>query len=167
MQHVHRLLRLVVHQIDRGQLGGDFRLGDAVQPFVHLIGEKIGRRAQQIHRHQPVRHAPDHLVAIRADRGEVDIVIEHRQAFHRRQLVGAAFEVKIGEGRAHVVLGGTGASSPEKFCGGDTQGLETRFAISSARNTARRACAAVCISSPIAAPAEAQPLQYLDACPSA
>ena len=151
----------MVHQIDGGQPGGDLRLGDAVQPLVHLIGQKIGGRPQQIHRHQPVGHAPDHLVAIRPDRGQVEIVIEQRQRIHRLHLVGAALEEQVDEGGAHIVLGDARRVLAVEILGRHPQGLQAVAPLAAAE-IERGQLAQGLQFQPVAAPAEAQPLQLLD-----
>ena len=159
--HLHGFLRLVIHQIDGGQPGGDLRLGNAVQALVHLIGEQACRGAQQVHRHQPVRHAADHFIAVRPDRGQVDIVIEQRQGIHRLQLVGAALEIEFGEGGAHLVLCHARGVLADEILGCHPQGLEA-FAVLAAPEIQRRQLAQGLHFQLIAAPAEAQLFQLLD-----
>ncbi len=157
----HRLVGLVVHQINGGQLGRDLRLGDAVQALVDLIGQQIGGRSEQVHRHQPVGHAADHFIAVRPDRGEVEIVVEQRQRIHRLHLVGAALEEEVDEGAAHIVLRHPCRVLALETLSRDPQGLQALAPLAMAE-IERSQLAQGLELQPIAAPAETQSFQLLD-----
>ena len=76
---VQRRLRLLVHQIDHGQPRCDLRPRHAVEALGDLVFEQVGGRPQKVDRDQAVGHAPDHLVAVRTDRRQVDEVVEDGQ----------------------------------------------------------------------------------------
>ena len=78
---------------------------DAVEALVDLMIQKLFGRRQQVDRHQPFGQAADHLVAVAADRRQLDEIVEQGERLDGRHGVRLAAEEQVVERAAHVVLG--------------------------------------------------------------
>ncbi len=107
--------RFVIHEIDQGEPRSDLCASHAIEPFGDLIVEERGSGIQQVHRQKSVGHAPDHFIAVRTDWRQIDEIIEQRQRLNRRHFVGTAFQEKLFESGAHIVLRLPESSSSAKF----------------------------------------------------
>ena len=101
---LQRILRPVVHQVDHRQVGRHLAPRHPVEPVVHLVLQQLGGLVEQVHVHQPARHAPDHLVPVGADRRQLAEVGEQGQRLDRLQGIGAAVEEQVLERLAQVGL---------------------------------------------------------------
>ncbi len=71
-----RFLGLVVEKVDHRQLGCDGGTCHPLQALFDLMIQKLFRRRQKIDRDQAFGQAADHFVAVPADGGEIDEIIE-------------------------------------------------------------------------------------------
>ncbi len=79
-----------VHQVNRSQIGGDLRLGRPAQTIVDLVAQQVAGLLQKIKRHQPIRQAPDHVVAVRSDRRHVGKLVPQGKRLDRVETLGPA-----------------------------------------------------------------------------
>ena len=116
---------------------------------------------EKIHRHEPVGHAPDHLVAVGADRRQVDEIVEQAERLDRRHGIRLALEEQVDEGGAHVVLRLPRHILVEEVLAGDLQRQESLAPVLlleiKRTETAQRAQLQI-----VAAPAIAQMLESCD-----